>query len=364
VAGEERSVELQADALAAAGVPHALLERDSATAGAARAAASLLSGGERPEAVARAARDLDASIVHFHSFQPLFGARAMSAARETGARVVVHLHNFRLFCAISVAFRDGAPCFRCRGRLTLPGVVLNCRGSVPEALAYGIGLARQQPEILSAADLFITPSRFAAGQLALLGLPEESVEPLPHYLPAERLAERSRAGEGGYAIAAGRFAPEKGFEVAIDAAAASGVPLKLAGGGPLEADLRRRAEAAGAPVEFTGFLPRERLDELMAGAAMALIPTVGNDVAPFAALEAMGAGLPVLAARSGGLPEIVGPGRCLPRGDAAALADRMRALWDEPDRRTADGGELLERVATEFSRERFTERLLALYDRL
>lgn len=361
--GEERSAGLHADALAAAGVTHRVLERDSAQASPARAAASLLTGGARPDEVAEAAREFQASIAHFHSFQPLFGARAMAAAREAGARVVVHLHNFRLFCAISVAFRDGEPCFRCRGRLTLPGVALNCRGSVPEAVVYGIGLARQQPAIIDATDRFIAPSHFAAGQLARLGVPAESVEAIPHYLPGAGRAT-SAAGDGGYAVAAGRFAPEKGFELAIDAAAMSGVPLKLAGAGPSEEALRRRAAEQAAPVEFTGVLGRAELDRLMTGAAMAVVPTVGSESFGFAALEAMGAALPIVASRSGALIELVGAERCVPRGDVGALAERMLALWEDPERRREEGNELAARAASEYSRERFTERLLALYARL
>jgi len=364
VGGEERSVELHAEALAEAGVEYRLLERDSAAAGPRRAARSLLSGGYQPEEVGAAVREMGATVAHFHSFQPLFGARAMLAARDAGARVVVHLHNFRLFCAISVAFRDGAPCFRCRGRNTLPGIVRNCRGSVPEAVVYGIGLARQQPGVFAAADRFVAPSAFAAAQLVRLGLPEGSVEVVPHYLPAERLAESSAADVGSYAIAAGRFAPEKGFELAIEAAALSGVPLRIAGDGPLAEDLRRLAEELKAPVEFAGLLPRAELDGLMGGAAMALVPTVGTESFGFAALEAMGAGLPVLASDSGALPELVGEESCLPRGDVAALAERMRQLWDQTELRRAEGGALLERAKDEFSRARFTERVLALYARL
>ena len=55
-------------------------------------------------------------------------ARAGRRREAAGARTVLHLHNFRLFCAIGVAYRDGAPCFRCRGANTLPGLRLRCRG--------------------------------------------------------------------------------------------------------------------------------------------------------------------------------------------------------------------------------------------
>src|SRR5436190_7617908 len=118
-------------------------------------------------------------IVHFHNMNPLFGPRALAAAREAGARVVLHLHNFRLFCSIATCFRDGAPCFRCRGRFTLPGLVLNCRDSPAESAVYTTALVLHQPAVLDSVDEFVTPSHYARGQLARLGLPEERVTVLP-----------------------------------------------------------------------------------------------------------------------------------------------------------------------------------------
>src|SRR3712207_4445460 len=108
--------------------------------------------------------------------------------------VVLHLHNFRLFCSIATCFRDGEPCFRCRGRFTLPGLALNCRDSVPESAVYTAALARHQPAVLAAVDAFVTPSEYAAGQLERLGLPRERVTVVANYLP--EVADSSRAGEG------------------------------------------------------------------------------------------------------------------------------------------------------------------------
>src|SRR6266704_256028 len=49
-------------------------------------------------------------------------------ARASGARVVLHLHNYRLVCAVATCFTHGEDCTRCHGRNTLPGLRLNCRG--------------------------------------------------------------------------------------------------------------------------------------------------------------------------------------------------------------------------------------------
>lgn len=358
--GEEQVLALHLRALRNAGVEHRLLERRSATAGRAGAGMALLRGGQSPDDVQHAVAALGATVVHCHNLQPLLGPRALAAARAEGARVVLHVHNFRLFCAIGVSFRDGEPCFRCRRGVTVPGFALNCRGSVPEAAVYAVALANQLRRLVELVDLFVAPSAWAAGQLARLGLPAERVAVLPHYLPDEATAASSSAAGGEYAVALGRLAPEKGFDVAIAAAARSGVSLRIAGDGPLAEWLARTVATTGAPAELLGAVDGARRDQLLAGAAMFVMPTTGNETFGYAALEAMGAGLPVVATRAGALPEVVGDAASVPRGDADALARRMRGLLADPNARERAGTAALAR-ARSFSESRFSGRLLELY---
>lgn len=380
--GEERSVELQLAALRDAGVEHALFERRSTDVGRARAAGTLLRGGV--DDLGAAVSDLGADVVHVHNMQPLIGPRGLEAARAAGARVVLHLHNLRLFCAIGVASRDGGPCFRCHHRLTLPGVALNCRGSLPESAAYAAALSLHQPRVLDAVDRFVAPSEYASRQLALLGLPAEGIEVLPHYLPAEAFAERSRADEGGYALVASRLSAEKGIDTAIAACVAAGVPLRIAGEGPEEAELRAlaaqpgtaarvhgapaaapdRAASAAIPerpasVAFLGRVPRADMAALVGGAAMVLMPSRYHEFSPYSALEAAAAGVPVVATPMGGLPELVGEG--VPE---AEFADRVAALWADPGERRRRGDALLARARAAHGQAAFTATLTGLYDAL
>jgi glycosyltransferase involved in cell wall biosynthesis len=361
--GEERSVALQLRALAGAGIEHRLLERHSSDAGRTQAAMALVRGGAAEDEVAAAVRELGADLVHAHNLQPLIGPRGLAAARAAGARVVLHLHNARLFCAIGVAARDGAPCFRCRGRNTLPGLVLNCRESIPEAVAYAAGLALHQPLAFQSTDRFVAPSHWAAGQLARMGVPRERLDVLTHYVPAEELAGGSRAHQGRYLIAVGRLSPEKGLDVAIEAAALAGVPLWIAGDGPSAAELAAQVARLGAPVQLLGQVPRAELSALLAGAAGLVLSSRSHEFSPFSVLEAMGAGLPVVATRSGGVPELIGEERCVALGDASALAERMRVLWSDPGRRREDGEQLLARAARQHSERRYLEDLLGIYRR-
>ena len=65
-------------------------------------------------------RRTGARIVHAHNVNPTLGWRALAAAREAGARVVLHLHNYRLVCAVGTCFTRGEDCTRCHGRTRCP----------------------------------------------------------------------------------------------------------------------------------------------------------------------------------------------------------------------------------------------------
>ena len=362
--GEERSVELQAAALGRASVTHAVLERSSAELSRPAAALALLRGGRDVGDVAAATRDLEADVVHVHNMLPAFGPRSLAAVREAGAAVVLHLHNLRLFCAIGVAARDGGPCFRCHHRNTLPGLALNCRESVPEALVYATALARHQPAVFENVDRFVVPSEYSKEQSSLLGVPGDRIDVLQHYLPAGAFAERSRAGDGGYALVASRLAPEKGIDTAIRAATLADIPLRVAGEGPAAAELVDLANLIGGRVDFIGRQDRAGMERELAGAAMVVMPSRYHEFSPYSALEAMAAGVPVVASQLGGLPELIAPERCVPPNDEHALAARMRTLWTDAERRTRDGDALLERARENHPEERYTRRLLDLYERV
>jgi glycosyltransferase involved in cell wall biosynthesis len=309
-----------------------LLTRDSARIGRGRAAAGLLGGGLAPDQVAAAVRRTGARIVHAHNVNPSLGWRALAAARAAGARTVLHLHNYRLVCAVGTCFTRGADCTRCHGRNTLPGVRLNCRGTGAEAAVYGAALALWQPRLLAYADAVVVPSAFAGERLRALGVPlGDGVAGGPplHVLGhvVREIAAGSTAADGRHALVVSRLAPEKGVDVAIAACAAAGLPLVVAGDGPERATLQARA--TGTRTRFAGRVDSAELRRLRAEAGLALVPSRCAETFGLAAAEAMAAGLPVAASAIGALPELCDPDGLVQPGDAAALAIVARARFGD-----------------------------------
>ena len=100
----------------------------------------------------------------------------------------------------------------------------------------------------------------------------------------------------------------------------------VAGDGPAGAHLRA---VAGSSVRFAGRVAPAELAQLRAAAALALVPSRYAEILPLAALEAMASGLPVVAARAGGLAELVPEPGLHPPGDPAAMAERIEALYGD-----------------------------------
>jgi glycosyltransferase involved in cell wall biosynthesis len=322
-----------------------------------RAAAGLLRGGSSPREVADAVRAGGARVVHAHNLNPTLGWRALAAARDAGARVVLHLHQYRLVCAVGVCFTNGEECVRCHGRNTLPGVLRNCRGSRAEALTYGAGLALWQRRLVEQTDAVIVPSEFARERLQALGapLPWERVHVLaPPVRALAGGAPAARRPPEGYALVVARLSPEKGIDVAIEACRRVGISLVVAGEGP--------EDAAGGGhwpnVRFLGRVEDTRLAELRAGAALALVPSRSAETFGLAAAEAMAAGLPVAGSRVGALPELIGEEGLASAGDAAALAAAIERVRRDPQA----GERALERVRALCAPEVVAGRLAEIYE--
>ena len=162
-------------------------------------------------------------------------------------------------------------------------------------------------------------------------------------------AERTRVGLGAlYAVYAGRYDARQDLPTLLDAlgrlaaepappgvAAADWPPrVCLVGASPDDrASLSRSAARAGVAeaIVYAQGLPEDRLASLVAGARMAILP-VRSEASGLAALDALAAGVPVVASAIGVLPEIVGAaGILVDPGDPARLATAIRAAWSDDD---------------------------------
>ena len=144
------------------------------------------------------------------------------------------------------------------------------------------------------------------------------------------------------------------------------VRFLVAGGGPLEADLRAQAAAMGlaGTVVFTGW----RQDNLQILTALDVFVMASLwEAMPLALLEAMAAHRPIVVTDVGENRRVVSDGACgrvVPAGDEDALTDAIMAQIDDPPAAAAMGDRAYERFAAEFRTDRMVRRYEEVYGRL
>jgi glycosyltransferase involved in cell wall biosynthesis len=139
---------------------------------------------------------------------------------------------------------------------------------------------------------------------------------------------------GPLVLAVGRLAPQKGFGTLLEAASSwrdikPEPVLVIVGEGPLDARLKSQAAALHLDARFPGH--RDDVPALLAAAAVFVLPSVWEGQ-PLILQEALRAGVPVVATRVGGIPEICGEDAALlvAPGDPDRLADAVRAVLTDP----------------------------------
>jgi len=260
-------------------------------------------------------------------------------------------------------------------------LVLTVWETLPFVDAYrNVRTRRYRRDVLEATDLFLATTERAAEALRLEGAPSERVQVCYPGIDEERFAGSAApdAPEGPHLLLSiGRLVWEKGHQDLLRALAVlrerehPDVRAMIVGSGEEERRLRAVARDLGVEesVEFLGFVPHDELPSLLARASalvLASLPTrYWEEQFGMVLVEAMAARLPVVAAASGAIPEVLGGyGTQFPPGDwlalASALADGPLAV--APGTRGTPDPALLERYSSRAAAERLREaygRLLA-----
>jgi len=169
---------------------------------------------------------------------------------------------------------------------------------------------------------------------------------------------------------AGRLVPEKGIDLLLRALAQlpGEVRARIVGAGPERARLARLASELGVAsrVAWTPLAPSGQMPGIIASLDCLVLPsrTRPNWKEQFGRvlIEAMACGVPVVGSTSGELPNVIGEAGCLfAEGDARALAEQLRQLWQQPALRTRLASLGRERVLAHYTQRQVATATLALY---
>jgi glycosyltransferase involved in cell wall biosynthesis len=347
-----------------------------------RAQDSLEAGYDDP-GITQAARSVLATfrpdLVHVQHLLNL-SAGVLDESRAAGAATVATLHDYWVSCARGgLRMRadralcesvDHAVCARClrdsphlapplqarlldtARRVGLGRQLHTLHDRAPRGVEAGLRLLRglsPQPQGLEAAldrraarlraafgaaDLLLAPTSFSLGRALEFGLPPGRLRHVPLGAVTHPPRPRRSGPRRRFAFI-GTLAPHKGVDVLLAAfrgLRSDGVSLDLWGSAsvhPTYAESLRRAAADDPRIRFRGPFPEGGQDRVLAELDAVVLPSIWWETTGLVLLEALAAGLPVVASETGGVPEVVAHGTTgllVPPGDSDALRDALEQL--------------------------------------
>jgi glycosyltransferase involved in cell wall biosynthesis len=251
-------------------------------------------------------------VVHAHSGEDL--------AVLPLARIAASRHGSPLVATVHLSVRHTL-------RPTTPrGIMLRAAGGTAERW------------LLPTADAVIALTPSAARLLRQDGIPAGRVHVIPPgYDPALFAAAAADPFPGlprPRVAYLGRLAPQKDVGTLLEAFARlpADAQLLVVGDGPDRPALQRRAQPFGSRVHFTGFVPHAQVPAILRHVDLLVLPSLYEDLSS-ALIEAMAAGLPVVATRVGGTADLVDDGvngLLVAPGDPAALAAAISRVLPDP----------------------------------
>lgn len=372
--GENRVVDEEVGLLRAAGHRVDLFERRSDDIAArslpAKAAVPLLvpwNPAVRRELTARLRRERP-DVVHVHNVFPLLSPAVLAACADADVPVVATLHNYTQVCPPGTLHRDGRSCTECVGTTApLPAVRHGCyRGSRLATVPLAVSLSVNRRRWWSGVERFFCISAAQRDILVRSGMPAERLAVKHNFVPDPGTR---RAGDGEHLLFLGRLAEAKGVRLlmtAWDEIAADGgvgVPLVLAGAGPLEQEVTAWARGRD-DVRYVGLLDPAQCRQVLARSVAVVAPSLAMETFGLVAAEAMAAGVPAVAAGHGAFVELVDDGvsgLLHQPGDPASLASGIRRIAADPARNREMGEAARRRYEQDFSPAVGLERLVSQY---
>ncbi len=314
-------------------------------------------------------RDGRPDVAYIHNFFPLISPSVYHVLHSLSVPVVQVIHDFRLFCPNGWFFTQGEICQRCKGGNYFNAVRFRCyRDSylASAVAASSIGLNRLAG-ILDKIDGFVCLTDFLKQKLLEAGIPGRKMFIKPNFMDASQSVPAF--GHGKYALFMGRLSREKGILTLVRAfQQLEGISLKIAGTGPMEAELRSfLKENAIGNVELVGFKSGKEKLQLLKESMFLVMPSECYETFGLSILEAYASGKPVIASNIGSLPYLVRNGKSgllFATGDANDLAKQVVRLSAQPDEREAMGrfGRIL--VETEYGPQKNYELLMEMFSKV
>lgn len=300
-------------------------------------------------------------VAHVHNTWFAASPSVTRAITRERVPVVMTLHNYRATCIAATLTRDGTVCELCVGNAGWAGIRYRCyRESLAGSLAATVTNWTARYLAYDRVTRFLALTDFARDLFIRAGISGDRISVVPNFSP-DPGSRRAPPSKSETVLFVGRLAPEKGIDMLLDAWARARPRLRLQviGDGPLADSMRKRHPT----VDFLGSIPSSEVTTRMMSARALLFPSQWYEGQSLVVLEAMAAGLPVLASDWPPIRDTLTgqPERWFqPAGDVTSWVRGIRAIENDADIDSVSSS-VRERYDTMHTPARAIERLMEVY---
>lgn len=303
-------------------------------------------------------------VVQVQNVYPLISPSILIEAGKHKIPVVMRCANYRLACPNGLFMTKGQICEKCSGGREWWCFLKNCERNYFKSLGYALRnyVARKKKYFRNNVTFYYAQTEFQKQKLIAEGYPATRIVVIPNMVKDTCVHHINNSGDFvGYV---GRVSPEKGISTLIEATAmCPDVLFKAAGNYDRMPELIVQTPDN---FEFLGSIQSKKLGDFYALSRFIVLPSICFEGFPSVLLESMIQSKPVIASRTGGLPEIVEDGvtgLLFEPGNAKDLSEKIRYLWGRPELCRKMGQTGREKALREYSPEKYYERLMAVYEK-
>jgi glycosyltransferase involved in cell wall biosynthesis len=306
-------------------------------------------------------------IAHLQNIHHHITPSILYPLKKHNIPIVWTLHDFVLICPNTSFLSHGMICERCRKRKYYWPPIVRCKkNSLAASTMAAIETSLHRiMKVNDLVDMFIAPSEFLRNKLIEYGFKKDKIIILNNFNNIGSVEHEE--AQDDYYLYVGRISHEKGIKTLIDAAIRVNTGrLKIVGEGPLKEEIISyvKSRNGNRNIDFLGHKSHKDVIDIMKKSRFLVLPSECYENFPYSVLESFACAKPVIAARIGGIPEIVknwDTGLLFEPGNIEYLSLKIRYFINHPDKTKDMGRNARSFVEKELSAENYYSKLIDVY---
>jgi len=325
------------------------------------------------KSIARLLDDFKPNIVHLQNIYYYISPAILSEIKKRKIPIVQTLHDYQLITPSVTLFHNGKVCEITKPHNYYKALLHKCVKDSYVASLMAV-LASYLQRVFNFydkyVDIFIAPSLFLKNKFVEYGFEPGRIVHISNFIETQPTTNNLKSTTNPrFVLFFGRLLEFKGVNLILEAAKVlPQINFKIAGDGPVEKGLIKLTKKLKLKnVEFLGRLKENQLKRVILRSMFCVVPSIWYENQPYSIMEAFSLGKPVVASRTGGIPETVREGESgllFEPGNVKEFSDKILKFWKNSGKVKTMGKNAKALIKNKYLSDKYYKKLMAIYQSL